>query len=327
MTRNFHAQHSEEFASHELRRAPSGQRGDAFLVSCGTVFGLSPSGGSWTLTLLHSFAGSDGSAPWAGLTPDSSGNLYGTATGGGNGGAGTVFELSFSGGSWTFSTLYALANSGRDGEFPQSDLVIDGAGNLYGAAQQGGSPKSSCSNYCGTVFELSPSGGTWKFSLLHAFMGAKYGDGGLPWGALFLDSAGNLYGTTFEGGKTCNSCSGTVFKLLRVAGKWKEQILHRFSGLGGQSPVGGVTKDKAGNLYGTTWYGGTSCGNCGTVFRLTPALNGYWKFTSLHSFTNGADGGMPYAGITVDASGNLYGATTYGGASHFGGTLFELSQH
>jgi uncharacterized repeat protein (TIGR03803 family) len=243
---------------------------------------------------------------------------------GGNGGAGTVFELSPSGNGWTFSTLHSLASSGSEGAFPFSDLVIDGAGNLYGATQQRGSPKSSCSNYCGTVFELSPSGGSWKFKLLHAFLGAKYGDGGLPWGPLSLDSAGNVYGTTFAGGKACDC--GTVFKLSQSAGIWKKQILHRFSGPDGQNPLGGVTMNKAGSLYGTTLNGGSSCGNCGTVFRLTLGLNGYWKFTSLYSFTFGTDGAEPYAGVIVDASGNVYG-TTIGGGSFFEGTLFELSLH
>jgi uncharacterized repeat protein (TIGR03803 family) len=291
---------------------------------CGTVFELSPSGSVWTFTLLHSFNGLDGSTPRTGLTLDNAGNLYGTTQVGGSGGAGTIFELSPSGNGWTFSTLYNLANSGTEGEFPFSDLVIDAAGNLYGATQQGGSSKSSCSNYCGTVFELSPSGSSWKFKLLHAFLGAKYGDGGLPWGPLSLDSAGNLYGTTFEGGKACDC--GTVFKLSQSAGIWKKQILHRFSGPDGQNPLGGVTMGKAGNLYGTTLDGGSSCGNCGTVFRLTLGLNGYWKFTSLHSFTFGTDGAEPYAGVIVDALGNLYGTTTGGGFS-FEGTLFELSLH
>ena len=289
-------------------------------TGCGTAFELSPAGGGWTFTLLHGFSGLDGSLPWTGLTTDNAGNLYGTTTMGGNGGGGTVFELSPSGNGWTFSTLHSLANSGSEGVFPFSDLVIDGAGNLYGATQQGGSPKSSC----GTVFELSPSGGSWKFKLLHAFLGAKYGDGGIPWGGLTLDSAGNLYGTTFEGGKSCNFCGGTVFKMSQSAGKWKEQILHRFSGPDGQGPLGGVTMNKAGNLYGTTNYGGSSCSDCGTVFKLTLGLNGYWKFTSLYSFAFGTDGAEPYAGVIVDASGNLYGATTYGGI-FYGGTLFELS--
>jgi uncharacterized repeat protein (TIGR03803 family) len=288
---------------------------DSCPTGCGTVFELSPSGSGWTFTLLHSFVGLDGLAPWTGLTPDSAGNLYGTTTGGGSGGAGTVFELSSVNGNWTFSTLYALANSGTEGELPFSDLVIDETGNIYGAAQQGGSSKSSC--YCGTVFELSPSDGTWKFTLLHAFKGRIHKDGGLPWGALTIDSAGNLYGTTFEGGTTCDC--GTVFKMSQTSGKWKEQVLYRFSEPNDGEPLGGVTMDKTGNLYGTTHDGNAE------IFMLSPHPKGSgWKFTSLFTPQDSDDGGAPYAGVTLDASGNLYGTTTIGGL-YSCGTLFELS--
>jgi uncharacterized repeat protein (TIGR03803 family) len=296
------------------------------LDRCGTVFELSPSGGDWAFTLPRSFTGSDGLAPRTGLTPDGAGNLYGTTTGGSEGGTNTVFELSPSGGSWTFSTLYSFTNW-NEGLFPSSDLVIDGAGNLYGALQQGGSSKPNClgSDGCGTVFELSPSGGGWQFSLLHTFQGvkegAKEGDGIYPSGTLALDSKGNLYGTTEFGG-SCESCDGTVFKLSQSAGKWKEKIQHRFGDkdTDGTEPFGGVTLDKTGNLYGTTVYGGAYDG--GTVFKLAPDRKGTgWKFASLYNFTDGADGGNPWAGVIVDASGNLYGTTTRGGA----GTLFELS--
>jgi uncharacterized repeat protein (TIGR03803 family) len=285
-------------------------------TGCGTVFELSPSGSGWNFTLLHSFVGSDGQAPWTGLTPDALGNLYGTTTSGGTGGAGTIFELSSSGLSWTFSTLYALANSGREGEFPFSDLAIDGNGNVYGAAQQGGNPNSSCSNYCGTVFELSFTGGTWKFTLLRSFMGAKYKDGGLPWGSLVLDSFGNLYGTTFEGGRACDC--GTVFKLSQSTGQWKENILYRFSQPNYGNPVGGLTIDKVGNLYGTTLVGNVE------VFELSPTSKGGHKFTSLFGPASSADGFQPYAGVILDTSGNLYGTTTQGGL-YSEGTLFELS--
>lgn len=297
-------------------------------AGCGTVFELSPSNGNWTFALLHSFAGSDGSSPWTGLTPDNSGNLYGTTTGAGSGGApSTIFELVPSGGGgWTFSTLYYPSFS--DGTTLLSDLAIDGSGNLYGAASEGGNPRADCDNGCGTVFELSPSGGSWNFSVLHTFRGtkngAKTGDGGGPLGALALDSAGNLYGTTEFGGKVCSFCGGTVFKLSQSSGKWKEQILHRFGGPDGAGPMGGVTMDETGNLYGTTNYGGTSCSDCGTVFKLAPRKGSGWKFTSLYSFTDGADGGLPYAGVISVALGNLYGTTSRFGPD-YGGTLFELS--
>jgi uncharacterized repeat protein (TIGR03803 family) len=298
-------------------------------TGCGTVFELSPSAGDWNFTLLHSFSGPDGSTPWTGLTPDSAGKLYGTTTGGGSAGAGTVFGLSPSGGSWAFSTLYDF-KSYSDGFFPFSDLAIDGAGNLYGATLEGGSSGPNCyaATGCGTVFELSSSGGVWKFSVLHTFQGvkqgAKTGDGSGPWGAIALDSAGNVYGTTSQGGRTYGG--GTVFKVSQSAGKWKEQILHRFGATpsAGGEPLGGVTLDKAGNLYGTTSYGGPS-GN-GTVFSLTPLQTGGWKFASLYSFSyNGQpDGIHPEAGVIPDAAGNLYGTTTSEGGD-FEGTVFELS--
>jgi len=288
-------------------------------IGCGTVFELSPSGGDWTLTVLHSFDGTDGSVPGGGLTLDGAGNLYGTTSS-------TVFELSPSGEGWKLSTLYAFPVSGIEGEFPAGYLVLDGAGNLYGAAQQGGSFKPGCGG-CGTVFELSPSEGGWTFSLLHTFQGikpgAKLGDGIYPWGALAIDSEGNVYGATFEGGGECSG--GTVFKVSQSTGKWREQIVHRFgcTNTDGVGPLGGVILDRAGNLYGTTLDGGTD--SCGTVFKLTPNRKGSgWKFTSLSSFTDGTDGGLPYAGVVVDAAGNLYGTTTFWGPQ-FEGTLFELS--
>jgi len=298
-------------------------------VGCGTVFELSPSGGNWTFTLLHSFDGSDGSSPWAGLTPDNSGNLYGTTSGEFGEAFSTIFELVPSaGGGWTFSTLYYPSFS--DGTVLLSDLAIDGSGNLYGAAFRGGSLRTEgyCDGGCGTVFELSPAGGSWKFSVLHTFRGtkngAKAGDGGGPWGALAIDSAGNVYGTTITGGGPEGGGGGTVFKVSQSAGKWTEQILHRFSGPDGQGPLGGVTLDKAGNLYGTTNYGGTSCSDCGTVFKLKPDQKGGWGFASLHSFNPQPDGIEPYAGVIPDAAGNLYGTTTTEGED-FEGTIFELS--
>jgi uncharacterized repeat protein (TIGR03803 family) len=297
-------------------------------TGCGTVFELSPSGGNWTFTLLHSFNGSDGSAPWTGLTPDNSGNLYGTTSGEFGEAASTIFELAPSGsGGWTFSTLYYPSYS--DGTVLLSDLAIDGLGNLYGAALRGGSSGPNClaGNGCGTVFELSPSGASWKFRVLHTFQGvkkgAKWGDGVGPWGALALDSAGNVYGTTSSGGRTYGG--GTVFKVFQSAGKWKEQILHRFGATptDGAEPFGGLTIDKAGSLYGTTNNGGPS--DCGTIFKLTPGQKGSgWRFTSVHSFNCLPDGANPSAGVIPGALGNLYGATTSEGDG-FEGTIFELS--
>jgi uncharacterized repeat protein (TIGR03803 family) len=158
--------------------------------------------------------------------------------------------------------------------------------------------------------------------LLHTFRGikegAKVGDGIYPRGPLALGSAGSIYGTTFGGGTAACDC-GTVFKVSQSGGKWKERILYRFSIPNYGEPVGGITVDKEGNLYGTTLDGNAE------VFRLAPnSKSSGRRFTSLFSAQNPAIGARPNAGVIIDASGNLYGATTYGGAND-SGTLFELS--
>jgi uncharacterized repeat protein (TIGR03803 family) len=285
---------------------------------CGTVFRLRPSSGTWKFKTIHSFSGPDGSNPRTGLTPDNFGNLYGTTANYLGEGAGTIFELSPSGGNWKLTTLHFLANSGLEGAYPNSDLAIDAAGNVYGAAQNGGSSNASCLGYCGTLFELSPAGGTWNFSVLHTFLGAKHGDGAAPWGHLALDEAGNLYGTTSEGGNTSCDC-GAVFKMSQSSGTWKEQVLYRFTKPNYGSPLGGITIDQTGSLYGTT-----SAGNA-EVFKLSPNANSNsWKYSSLFSAPNNNDGAAPLAGVILDPSGNIYGTTTIGGF-YSCGTLFELS--
>lgn len=165
----------------------------------GTVYQLTNSGSGWTQNTLHSFSGgSDGAFPWGGLLYDNAGHLYGTSSGG-NGGAGTVFELTFSNGNWTYRVIHNF--NGNDGQSPVDSLVMDGSGNLYGTAQNGGAFGF------GSVFELTPSGGSWIFTSLHDFDGS---DGSNPYGNLTLDSAGDLYGTTFGGGTEGN---GTVFEI------------------------------------------------------------------------------------------------------------------
>jgi uncharacterized repeat protein (TIGR03803 family) len=286
-------------------------------TGCGTVFELSPSGGYWTFTLLHSFTWLDGLSPNTTLTPDSAGNLYGTTAEGGAGN-GTVFEMSPSGGNWTFSSIYSLAFSGSEGVGPSSDLVIDGAGNLYETAGEGGS-----TGY-GIVFELSPSGGSWKFTLLYTFRGLSHKDGAGP-GGLVLDAAGSLLGVTGQGGYACldyASGCGTVWELSQSGGKWKYGILHRFSGPDGLGPTG-LIAGKAGSVYGTTYSG---LNFPGSIFGFTPAPKGAgWRFTSLYHFTGQADGGTP-ENLTADASGNLYGTTSIGGQPVVNeGTVFEWS--
>jgi uncharacterized repeat protein (TIGR03803 family) len=277
----------------------------------GTVFELAPNGrGAWNKTVLHSFkTGTDGSFPKAGLIFDSAGNLYGTTSLGGASGVGVVFELSRNGyGGWNETVLHAF--DGTDGFGPRGSLLFDSAGNLYGTTEENGSAP-------GTVFELAPDGhGGWKETVLHSFNG---NDGAVPDSGVIFDSAGNLYGTTSLGGA---SGAGVVFELAPDGhGGWDETVLHSFSGQDGEEPVGGLIFDASGNLYGTTSFGGAN--NCGVVFELAPNSHGGWKETVLHSF-NGQDGEEPLGGLIFDAVGNLYGTTDVGGASNYG-TVFKLA--
>lgn len=280
-----------------------------------------------TETVLYTFTGvgSDGALPQGGVIRDSSGNLYGTTYYGGNGGAGTVYEIDQSGA----ETILYQFSGGSDGGFPDGGLAMDSAGNLYGTAQIGGD--ASCTYFgftgCGVVFELSPAGnGTWTETVLHAFSGQS--DGLHPYGeSLVLDSSGNLYGTTGRGGNlNCKEgvgygC-GVVFELSpNGEGEWDCTVLHTFEGhpKDGMSPEG-VVMDAQGDVFGVTAYGGAK--KKGTIF--TVSASGHEEV--LHSFTGRADGDYPGpAPLLIDADGNLYG-TANGGGAHAWGTVYELTQ-
>jgi len=360
-----------------------GQKNSACLSGCGVVFELSPNGnGSWTQRVLYNFtAGKDGNGPHGGLIFDTAGNLYGTTFDGGGGctfslGCGTVFELApTSAGQWeekvltSFAAalyvdatlifdpagnLYGTTTAGEsanmgtffkltsspsgqwsrsfpfmfrvyDGAQPNA-LLLDSAGNLYGTTRDGGVFGH------GAVFKLIPnSKGGWASKLLYSFKGGA--DGASPNGLSF-DNAGNLYGTASQGGNlTCdggNGC-GVVFKLEPNSnGGWTPNVLYVFGGFDGNEPMGGVIFDPAGNLYGTTYYGGNQCQlqspgwpGCGTVFKLTPVTGGGWTETVLHNFSGDPDGAWPNAGVVIDAAGYLYGATTSGSVG--GGVIFKLA--
>jgi uncharacterized repeat protein (TIGR03803 family) len=302
---------------------------------CGTVFELIPGAeGHWTEKLLHSFAGSpDGANPMAGLIFDASGNLYGTTLWGGTtgarncfGGCGTVFEISpTQGGTWQEKTIHSF--NGTDGTFPAGGLIFDAVGNLYGTT----STNEDNSGSWGTVFELSPNAfGGWEEKTLHTFYGQRpQSDGGFhPLAELVFDSAGNLYGTTNEGGL---DLVGVVFELVpNTGGEWEERVIHTFgSEKDGESPGSGLVFDASGNLYGTTELGGGNdgggCdGGCGTVFELAPSANGSWREEILHRFSGLADGGVPKATPLLDGEGTLYG-TAAGGGTHGDGTIFEIT--
>jgi uncharacterized repeat protein (TIGR03803 family) len=281
----------------------------------GTVFELTPqAGGGWTEKVLHSFKhnGTDGYNPYAGLILDSAGNLYGTTYGGGTYKGGTVFELTpQAGGGWTENVLYSF-----DRAHPYAGLIFDADGNLYGTTKKGGRHKG------GTVFKLTPQagGGDWKEKVLYTFTG--YSGGAIPYAGLIFDRAGNLYGTTQRGGTYDN---GTAFELSPLAGGgWTENVLYSFgNGVDGFQPGAGLIFDAVGNLYGTTYLGGTY--NNGTVFELTPQGGGGWTENVLYSFNNnGTDAGFPHGGVIFDAAGSLYGTTRAGGA-HNAGAVFELT--
>src|ERR1022692_2196052 len=280
--------------------------------SAGMVFELTPAGGgTWTEKVLYSFhGGADGSSPRAGLIFDAAGNLYGTTYNGGTTFAGTVFELTpTGGGTWTEKVLLSFGND-VDGSNPQGELIFDGAGNLYATTKNGGGP-----NDAGTVFELTPgAGGTWTEKVLWSFGTGT--DGSDPFGALIFDAAGNLYGTTSLGG---TSHSGTAFELTPAGGgNWTESVAHSFgNGTDGAAPAAGLLLDGAGNLYGTTYLGGSYGG--GTVFRLNAQ-----GLVLLYSFS-GTDGANPAAGLLLDAAGNFYGTTYSGGSFASYGTVFETT--
>jgi uncharacterized repeat protein (TIGR03803 family) len=267
-------------------------------------------------TVLYNF-GLNGTEP-LGLVLDAKGSFYGTTyQGRGDYLFGTVLELSpAAGGGWRETVLHTFGRPG-DGMNPQCTLIFDKAGNLYGTTffrGRGGN---------GVVFELSPAAdGSWSETILHSF--ANNGKDGLqPVGGLIFDASGNLYGTTTAGGTLG---LGSVFELQPASGGiWTEKVIYSFGLVAdGDTPTGSLVLDGSGNLYGTTALGGVN--GTGTVFELKAGEGGTWAERILHTFGSGqdGDGANVSPGVVRDASGNLYGTTSYGGAN-LGGTVFELS--
>jgi uncharacterized repeat protein (TIGR03803 family) len=263
---------------------------------------------SQTLTVIHNFTGgSDGANPVNGFVMSGTGAMFGTSSAGGTSGDGVVLEVSSKG---TESVLHTFTG-GSDGATPYGKLLRTAGGALYGTTMAGGASGA------GTVFKIV---GTTE-TVIYSFPGGA--GGSAPEAGVVMDGSGNLYGTTNTGGASGN---GTVFKLAPPKSKtapWTATVLYSFgTGTDGAFPIGGLYRNGTGDLFGTTAEGGAS--GYGTVFELKPAKAAPWTESVLYSFANGNDGAYPYAGLIADASGNLYGAATQGGANG-GGTIFELA--
>jgi uncharacterized repeat protein (TIGR03803 family) len=286
-----------------LQQTASAALGLAVALGLAQVATPSAQAQTYTETVLHSFTlPPDGANPTAGLVRDAKGNLYGTTYRGGASSSGTVFKVDPTG----EETLLYTFSGGADGKHPNAGLVRDAAGNFYGTTSSGGA------SGIGTVFKLSKTG---KETVLHSFAGYPT-DGASPYAGLILDGAGNLYGTTTSGGA---SDEGTVFKLDSSG---QESVLYSFRGdPDGANPFAALVQDAAGNLYGTTFYGGTyeRCGGygCGTVFELKAS----GKEEVLFDFTS-MEGSWPYSNLVLDSA-ILYGTTEAGGDEGYG-TAFSL---
>ncbi len=335
------------------------------------LIGLSTLAPAQKLTVLHTFNSTDGGFPSGGLVHGSDGKLYGTTSGGGTRGFGTVFKITTSG---KFTSIYSFAGGTADGAYPMASVIRDSSGNIYGMTQNGG----PADNLGGVVFKITSAG---KESVLHFFTGGTDGgnpegdlirdssgnlygvtagggdincnvsfftgcgvvfkidstgtetvlhtfeggsDGANPWGGLVMDSSGNLYGTTENGGKYS---AGQIFK-ISAAGK--KTVVHDFDpgvNMGGANPRDPLTFGSGGILYGTTFRGGdltTSwCGalGCGTVFKVNTGN----VLTTLHTFEGPpTDGDTPYGAVARDSAGNLYGVAADGGTEFFGGIAYKL---
>lgn len=202
--------------------------------------------------------------------------------------------------------IYSFAG-GADGEYTDTELVRDSAGNLYGTSVQGGLYAS------GTVFQVTPAG---VHTVLYNFTGGT--DGGEPYKGVTVGPDGSLYGTTVTGGGgSCEGGCGVVFKVTNAAGTWTQTVVHAFLGSDGSGPGSPVAFDRHGNMYGTTPTGGTTYG-LGVVYQLEPNSTG-WSFHVIHEFTGGADGaGGSASRPLLDTAGRLYGVCTTGGANGLG---------
>ena len=277
-----------------------------------------------TYKIIYDVGNSSGESPGATLLLSKSGRLYGTMQTGPNGGSGDVFEFRRAGAGWIFSPihLFTAPFGGDDGADPinKGGLTVGPDGSYYGTTEGGGIDDGNLS--LGVVFKITPPLTAclsalcpWKLTVLYKFQNSP--DGAFPHGNVIFDAAGNIYGTTNEGG---TYGYGTVFKLAPSNGGWTETVLHSFPCCG--LPDAGLAMDGAGNLYGailSDYYNA----HYGAVFELNPAGND-WNYSVIHAFTDTTEGCYPYGGVVFDEEGNLYATTTQCGPGN-GGTVFELS--
>jgi uncharacterized repeat protein (TIGR03803 family) len=277
----------------------------------GEVFELDTDGNEKVLYAFCSLANcADGAEPYSGVIKDNRENMYGTTIVGGAGG-GTIFKLTPNGAE---KVLYSF-KGGNDGEVPYAPLIEDSTGNFYGTTLMGGNGDGQEDGCCGTVFKLST---TRTETILHAFTGSPDGADPFYGEGLVMDTSGNLYGATVEGGtgdcppfvNSSPGC-GTVYE---ISTDGTESVLHSFTaGTDGSYPKGSLVRDNFGTLYGTTLSGGSS--NCGVVFAL--ASDG--TETLLHTFMGGEkDGCAPSSGLVAGKGGTFYGTTFTGGSANYG---------
>ena len=215
----------------------------------------------------------------------------------------------------TTEVLYSFAGD-EDGEYTDTDIAIDAAGNLYGTSVLGGDFGG------GTVWQLSPVGSDWVHTVLYSFTGGA--DGGEPYKGVTLDAAGNLYGTAVTGGSgSCEGGCGVTYKLTKSGATWTQSVIHAFTGgEDGSGPGARVAVDGRGKVYGMTPTGGAN--GLGTIYALRPRPNGDWALRVIHTFTGGSDGSSGSAGKLLLRGGRIYGAATTGGANG-SGAVFELT--
>jgi uncharacterized repeat protein (TIGR03803 family) len=276
----------------------------------GTVFKLQ----GRTETVLYSFGTSseDGGAPVAGLIADSHGNLYGTTSQGGVYGHGNVFELvkpKLGGTGWTETILYIFGAESQDGSAPIGRLAFDAEGNLYGTTSYGGAYAN------GTVFELK-RGAKWKETILHAFQGQSGSDGGVPYGGLVADTAGNFYGAATEGGL---SGGGTVFELSPGTHGWAFSVLGSVPGWSISGTFREVLLAPNGTIYAATHCDGNGAGS---LYQLTKSGSS-WTYTLLYDINGGSDGAYSVSNLLLKGN-TIYGTTIYGGA-HGNGTVYAYT--